>query len=77
MGLIETTQGLLPGAGGSQRLPRAVGFALAEKLIFTGRRAVDIGLAPIAVRMAKEAMNRGMELIPTRDRQEGMAAFKE
>ncbi|XP_041704827.1 enoyl-CoA hydratase domain-containing protein 2, mitochondrial [Coregonus clupeaformis] len=126
MGLIETTRGLLPGAGGSQRLPRAVGFALAKELIFTGRkvdgqRAVDIGLvnrateqnpdgdaayrealslareilpqAPIAVRMAKEAMNRGMEVditsgmaiermcyarvIPTRDRQEGMAAFIE
>nr|XP_046208834.1 enoyl-CoA hydratase domain-containing protein 2, mitochondrial isoform X1 [Oncorhynchus gorbuscha] len=126
MGLIETTRGLLPGAGGSQRLPRAVGFALAKELIFTGRRvdgqrAVDMGLvnrateqnsdgdaayrealslareilpqAPIAVRMAKEAMNRGMEVditsgmaiermcyarvIPTRDRQEGMAAFIE
>uniref|UniRef100_A0A4W5K4H6 Enoyl CoA hydratase domain containing 2 n=1 Tax=Hucho hucho TaxID=62062 RepID=A0A4W5K4H6_9TELE len=95
MGLIETTRGLLPGAGGSQRLPRAVGFALAKELIFTGRRvdgqrAVDMGLvnrateqnpdgdaayrealslareilpqAPIAVRMAKEAMNRGMEV---------------
>uniref|UniRef100_A0AAY4CNJ7 Enoyl CoA hydratase domain containing 2 n=1 Tax=Denticeps clupeoides TaxID=299321 RepID=A0AAY4CNJ7_9TELE len=126
MGLIETTRGLLPGAGGSQRLPRAVGFAVAKELIFTGRRvggeeALQLGLvnraveqnqagdaayrealclareilpqAPIAVRMAKEAMNRGMEVdiasgmaiegmcyarvIPTRDRQEGMAAFIE
>ncbi|KAJ7986591.1 hypothetical protein DPEC_G00341460 [Dallia pectoralis] len=126
MGLIETTRGLLPGAGGSQRLPRAVGFALAKELIFTGKkvdgqRAVQIGLvnrameqnpdgdaaykealilareilpqAPIAVRMAKEAMNRGIEVditsgmaiermcyarvIPTKDREEGMAAFLE
>ncbi|XP_061153346.1 enoyl-CoA hydratase domain-containing protein 2, mitochondrial isoform X1 [Syngnathus typhle] len=126
MGLIETTRGLLPGAGGSQRLPRTVGLALAKELIFTGRRvggqaAAEIGLvnravqqdqtgeaayhealdlareilpqAPIAVRMAKEAMNRGMEVditsamaiermcyaqvIPTRDRREGMAAFLE
>uniref|UniRef100_H2MIB0 Enoyl CoA hydratase domain containing 2 n=1 Tax=Oryzias latipes TaxID=8090 RepID=H2MIB0_ORYLA len=126
MGLIETTRGLLPGAGGSQRLPRTVGVTLAKELIFTGRRvggqaALDMGLvnraveqnqaedaayrealslareilpqAPIAVRMAKEAMNRGMEVdigsamaiermcyarvIPTRDRQEGMAAFIE
>ncbi|KAM9385370.1 enoyl-CoA hydratase domain-containing protein 2, mitochondrial [Pholidichthys leucotaenia] len=126
MGLIETTRGLLPGAGGSQRLPRVVGVALAKELIFTGsrlggREALEIGLinraveqnqsgdaaygealslareilpqAPIAVRMAKEAMNRGTEVdlasamaiermcyarvIPTRDRQEGMAAFIE
>ncbi|XP_063056738.1 enoyl-CoA hydratase domain-containing protein 2, mitochondrial [Engraulis encrasicolus] len=126
MGLIETTRGLLPGAGGSQRLPRAVGFSVAKELIFTGRRvggeqARQLGLvnraveqnpsgdaahqealslareilpqAPIAVRMAKEAMNRGIEVdissgmaiegmcyarvIPTRDRQEGMKAFIE
>ncbi|KAJ0032264.1 hypothetical protein NQD34_002345 [Periophthalmus magnuspinnatus] len=126
MGLIETTRGLLPGAGGSQRLPRTIGVTLAKELIFTGRRidgrtAVEMGLvnravdqneagdsayrealslareilpqAPIAVRMAKEAMNRGVEVdmtsamaiermcyarvIPTRDRQEGMAAFIE
>uniref|UniRef100_A0A1A8G6A3 Enoyl CoA hydratase domain containing 2 n=1 Tax=Nothobranchius korthausae TaxID=1143690 RepID=A0A1A8G6A3_9TELE len=126
MGLIETTRGLLPGAGGSQRLPRMVGPTLAKELIFTGRRvggqtALEMGLvnraveqnqtgdaayrealalareilpqAPVAVRMAKEAINRGMEVdissamaiermcyarvIPTRDRQEGMAAFIE
>uniref|UniRef100_W5MX35 Enoyl CoA hydratase domain containing 2 n=1 Tax=Lepisosteus oculatus TaxID=7918 RepID=W5MX35_LEPOC len=126
MGLIETTRGLLPGAGGSQRLPRVVGVAVAKELIFTGRRlggaqALELGLvnrtveqnptgdaaygaaldlareilpqAPVAVRMAKEAMSRGSEVdistgmaiegmcyarvIPTRDRQEGMAAFIE
>ncbi|TSN30177.1 Enoyl-CoA hydratase domain-containing protein 2, mitochondrial [Bagarius yarrelli] len=126
MGLIETTRGLLPGAGGSQRLPRAVGFAVAKELIFTGRRvggeqALQLGLvnravpqnqsgdaahkealnlaqeilpqAPFAVRMAKESMNRGIEVdiasgmaiegmcyarvIPTQDRQEGMTAFIE
>lgn len=126
MGLIETTRGLLPGAGGSQRLPRTIGVTLAKELIFTGRRiaghtALEMGLvnrtveqnqtgdaayrealslareilpqAPIAVQMAKEAMNRGIDVdmssgmaiermcysrvIPTRDRQEGMAAFIE
>ncbi|XP_015248462.1 PREDICTED: enoyl-CoA hydratase domain-containing protein 2, mitochondrial [Cyprinodon variegatus] len=126
MGLIETTRGLLPGAGGSQRLPRMVGVTLAKELIFTGRRvggqtALEMGLvnraveanqtgdaaykealalareilpqAPVAVRLAKEAINRGVEVdigsamaiermcyarvIPTRDRKEGMAAFIE
>lgn len=124
MGLIETTRGLLPGAGGSQRLPRTVGMGVAKELIFTGRQvdgeqALALGLVnravpqnqagdagyrealslareiipqgPVAVRMAKEAINRGSEVdvatgmaiegmcyarvIPTRDRQEGMAAF--
>ncbi|XP_069837726.1 enoyl-CoA hydratase domain-containing protein 2, mitochondrial [Dendropsophus ebraccatus] len=126
LGLIETTRGLLPGAGGSQRLPRLVGIGLAKELIFTGRQidgtqAFQMGLvndavpqneegsaayrkalelareilpqAPVAVRMAKLAMNKGMEVdiasgmaiegmcygqvIPTKDRLEGMAAFQE
>ncbi|KAH1166623.1 enoyl-CoA hydratase domain-containing protein 2, mitochondrial isoform X1 [Mauremys mutica] len=126
MGLIETTRGLLPGAGGTQRLPRCIGIGLAKELIFTGRQidgqqALSIGLvnhtvpqndegdaayqraltlakeilpqAPIAVKMGKLAINRGIEVdiasgmaiegmcyaqnIPTRDRQEGMAAFRE
>uniref|UniRef100_A0A8I3P8M3 3-hydroxyisobutyryl-CoA hydrolase n=1 Tax=Canis lupus familiaris TaxID=9615 RepID=A0A8I3P8M3_CANLF len=126
MGLIETTRGLLPGAGGTQRLPRCIGVALAKELIFTGRRlngaqAQALGLvnhtvsqnedgnaayhrarelaqeilpqAPIAVRLGKVAIDRGMEVdiasgmaiegicyaqnIPTQDRLEGMAAFRE
>ncbi|MGH0143276.1 UNVERIFIED_CONTAM: hypothetical protein FKN15_031867, partial [Acipenser sinensis] len=95
MGLIETTRGLLPGAGGSQRLPRTVGMGVAKELIFTGRQvdgeqALALGLVnravpqnqagdagyrealslareiipqgPVAVRMAKEAINRGSEV---------------
>ncbi|XP_037683140.1 enoyl-CoA hydratase domain-containing protein 2, mitochondrial isoform X6 [Choloepus didactylus] len=126
MGLIETTRGLLPGAGGTQRLPRCLGVALAKELIFTDRRlsgtqAQALGLvnhtvdqneegnaayhraralaqeilpqAPIAVRLGKVAIDRGMEVdiasgmaiegmcyaqnIPTQDRLEGMAAFRE
>nr|KAF6443573.1 enoyl-CoA hydratase domain containing 2 [Molossus molossus] len=109
MGLIETTRGLLPGAGGTQRLPRCLGVALAKELIFTGRRlsgmqAQALGLVNHAVAQNKEgdaAYHRARELaqeilpqvdiasgmaiegicyaqnIPTRDRLEGMAAFRE
>ncbi len=49
-GQPEVTLGLVPGFGGSVRLPRRVGNALARELIFTGRRikaeeALRIGLA--------------------------------
>lgn len=48
-GQPETRLGLLPGFGGTVRLPRAVGLARAKELIYTGRRigideAIEIGL---------------------------------
>lgn len=36
--LSETSLGIMPGAGGTQNLPRAVGSRLAKQLIFTGER---------------------------------------
>jgi enoyl-CoA hydratase/carnithine racemase len=36
-GLTEVTRGIIPGGGGTQRLPRAVPVALAMELIFTGK----------------------------------------
>lgn len=49
MGLVETKLAIIPGAGGTQRLPRLVGPALAKELIFTakvlsGADAAKIGL---------------------------------
>uniref|UniRef100_A0A8C6DHY9 Enoyl-CoA hydratase domain containing 2 n=1 Tax=Moschus moschiferus TaxID=68415 RepID=A0A8C6DHY9_MOSMO len=70
MGLIETTRGLLPGAGGTQRLPRCLGVALAKELIFTGQRlsgaqAQALGLVNHAVAQNEEgnaAYHRAREL---------------
>jgi enoyl-CoA hydratase/carnithine racemase len=122
MGLTETRLAIIPGAGGTQRLPRLVGRGKAKELIFTGRRvdaaeAERIGLVnqvaepqdllgecrkiaamicetgPIAIEQAKYAINHGLETdiatglaiesnaywvcIPTEDRLEGLAAFRE
>ncbi|WP_327187218.1 enoyl-CoA hydratase/isomerase family protein [Streptomyces sp. NBC_01334] len=49
LGLPEILLGVVPGAGGTQRLPRLIGPARAKELIFTGRQvgadeALELGL---------------------------------
>ena len=54
LGLPEITLGVIPGAGGTQRLPRLIGASRAKELIFFGRQfsgvqALAMGLATRAV----------------------------
>lgn len=38
LGLTETALGIIPGAGGTQRLPRLIGSSRAKELIYTAKR---------------------------------------
>jgi len=66
MGLTETSLAIIPGAGGTQRLPRIVGIAKAKELIFTARRldakaALEIGLVNRVVEPA-ELLQAALEI---------------
>jgi enoyl-CoA hydratase len=69
LGQPEVLLGLLPGFGGTQRLPRLVGAGAAKKLLYTGDRikadeALRIGLVEEVV-PAEQLMTRCRELAAT------------
>ncbi|WP_404456220.1 enoyl-CoA hydratase/isomerase family protein [Virgibacillus necropolis] len=58
MGLTETSWAIIPGAGGTQRLPRLVGEMKAKELIFTAKKftaeeALDLGIVLQVVETGK------------------------
>ncbi|MEL7451095.1 MAG: 3-hydroxyacyl-CoA dehydrogenase NAD-binding domain-containing protein [Pseudomonadota bacterium] len=71
LGLPESKLGLLPGAGGTQRLPRLVGAETALDMIITGKQvgagdAMDLGLVDRTVEprsLAKDAVSFARELL--------------
>lgn len=65
VGQPEVKLGIIPGAGGTQRLARLVGFQKAKEIVFTGRfvsaaEALEVGLAD-KVFPADELLDRVME----------------
>ena len=67
LGLTECTLGIIPGAGGTQLLPKVVGIAKAKELILTGKKlstqeAFDMGLLNYLEPDLQSLNNRGVEL---------------
>jgi len=87
IGFAEVTLGVLPGAGGTQRLPRLVGPEAALKLMVSGQSVaapdalrlglldglVEGDLATGAVTFARRLVADGKGPRPTRARREGLA----
>ena len=68
LGQPEVSLGVIPGAGGTQRLPRLIGAARAKDLIFSGRlvtadEALRIGLVDAVVPAAADVYPAARELV--------------
>lgn len=80
MGLTETSWAIIPGAGGTQRLPRLVGEMKAKELIFTAKRftaeeALDLGIVLKVVK--KEELLTACEQLATDMMKNGPVAIKQ
>jgi len=67
MGLTETSLAIIPGAGGTQRLPRLIGQAKALELILTAKRltseeALEYGILNTIVANNSELLNASYKL---------------
>jgi methylglutaconyl-CoA hydratase len=67
IGLTEVALGIIPGAGGSQRLPRLIGEVKAKELIFTaerlsGEKALDLGILNYTVENYEDLEIKAMEI---------------
>lgn len=70
LGLPESGLGLIPGFGGTQRLPRAVSPAVAAHLMLTGarlsaQRAYDLGLTPLPPVEPQSLLSTALEVAGT------------
>lgn len=66
MGLSEVRLGIIPGAGGTQRLSRLCGIAAAKELILTGRRidaATALGLGLVSRVVVKSDLRAAVEAV--------------
>ena len=64
-GLPEARHGLMPGAGGTQNLPRLFGRALAKELMWTARRIS--AQEALAYRLVNHAVAKGQSLAKARE----------
>jgi len=76
LGLPEVTVGIIPGAGGTQRLPRAVGLGTALDMIVGGKpikaaKALELGLVDYLLSASDEAEQRAEALAFARQYQGG------
>jgi 3-hydroxyacyl-CoA dehydrogenase len=91
VGLPEVALGLLPGAGGTQRLPRIVGIPAALDLITGGapvpaKKAVEVGMIDAlaeegklredAIAFARKLVAEGGPLLRVRDRQDKVEPYR-